>query len=75
MSSQGEVYLRFVKISVDALPRERATLRSAGLDLRSPRDVIPAKGKSLILTNLRMQIPAGYYGRIAADQVWHSFVI
>jgi dUTP pyrophosphatase len=40
---------------------------SAGFDLRSPRDaVIPARGKFLILTDLRIQVPDGYYGRIAA---------
>jgi dUTP pyrophosphatase len=67
MSSQGEVYLRFVKMSGDALPPERTTPRSAGFDLRSPRNaVIPARGKSLILTDLRIQVPEGYYGRIAA---------
>jgi dUTP pyrophosphatase len=65
MSSQGEVCLRFVKMTEDALPPERVTPRSAGFDLRSPRVVIPARGKSLIATNLRIQIPAGHCGRIA----------
>jgi dUTP pyrophosphatase len=53
-------------MSQDAMPPERATSRSAGFDLRSPRDaLIPARGKSLILTDLRIQVPEGHYGRIA----------
>jgi dUTP pyrophosphatase len=62
----NETYLRVVKMSEDAIPPERATSRSAGFDLRSPREVlIPARGKSLILTDLQIQVPDGYYGRIA----------
>jgi dUTP pyrophosphatase len=57
-------------MSGDALPQERATPRSAGFDLRSPRDaIIPTRGKSLILRELRIQVPEGYYGRTAARSI------
>ena len=62
----SSVYLRYVKLSEDALSPTRGSPKSAGFDLRSPRStIIPAKGKELILTNLQMELPRGCYGRIA----------
>lgn len=44
----------------------RATAKSAGLDLYSPiTDTIPARGKLLIDTQLKLYLPQGTYGRIA----------
>jgi dUTP pyrophosphatase len=66
MSSQSDTYLRFVKLSKDALSPTRERSRSAGFNLISPHNtIIPARGKSLILTDLQIQIPEGCYGRIA----------
>lgn len=39
---------------------------AAGFDLKSAYDVvIPKHGKELIMTDLKLQLPAGCYGRIA----------
>jgi dUTPase len=54
MSSQSDVYLRFVKLTEDVLTPTREPPKSAGFDLRSPCDaIVPARGKELIyrLTN------------------------
>ena len=60
MSSQCDVYLRYVKLSEDALTPTRGSPRFAGFDLRSARDaIIPARGKELILTELQIELPAG----------------
>ena len=58
MSSCKDVYLRFVKLSEDALTRTRGSKKSAGFDLRSPRNaIIPARGKELIVTDLQIKLP------------------
>ena len=45
----------------------RATSRSVGLDLYSPTNVlVPAHGKILVDLGIALQIPMGYYGRIAS---------
>ena len=45
----------------------RATLRSVGLDLYSPTNVlIPVHDKVLVDLGIALQIPMGYYGRIAS---------
>ena len=44
----------------------RATSKSVGLDLYSPTSVlIPAHDKVLVDLGIALQIPMGYYGRIA----------
>ena len=45
----------------------RATSKSVGLDLYSPTNVlIPAHDKVLVDLGIALQIPMGYYGRIAS---------
>ena len=45
----------------------RATSKSVGLDLYSPTSVlIPAHDKVLVDLGIALQIPMGYYGRIAS---------
>jgi len=67
MSSQCDVYLRYVKLSEGALSPTRGSPKSASFDLRSTRSaIIPARGKELILTDIQIELPGGCYGRIAA---------
>lgn len=55
------------KLSEHAFLPSRGSLRSAGLDLRSPCNVtIPKHGKGLVLTDLAISLPYNCYGRIAS---------
>ena len=57
----------FVKISTDAITPTRATEGSVGLDFYSPADyVIPPHNQLMIPTQIKLQIPLGYYGRLAS---------
>ena len=61
------IELPFVKISTDAITPTRATERSVGLDFYSPADyVIPPHDQLMIPTQIKLQIPLGYYGRLAS---------
>ena len=61
------IELPFVKISADAVTPTRATGGSAGLDFYSPADyIIPPHGQLLIPAQIKLQIPLGYYGRLAS---------
>ena len=57
----------FVKISTNAVTPTRATEGSVGLDFYSPADyIIPPHNQLLIPTQIKLQIPLGYYGRLAS---------
>ena len=61
------IELPFVKISADAVTPTRATRGSAGLDFYSPADyIVPPYGQLLVPTQIKLQIPLGYYGRLAS---------
>ena len=61
------IELPFVKMSADAVTPTRATEGSAGLDFYSPADyIIPPHGQLLVPTQIKLQIPLGYYGRLAS---------
>ena len=61
------IELPFVKMSADAIIPTRATEESAGLDFYSPVDfIIPPHGQLLVPTQIKLQIPLGYYGRLAS---------
>ena len=61
------VELPLVKMSAEAIIPTRATEESAGLDLYSPADyIIPPHGQLLLPTQIKLQIPLGYYGRLAS---------
>ena len=61
------IELPFIKISADAVTPTRATGGSAGLDFYSPADyIIPPHGQLLVPTQIKLQIPLGYYGRLAS---------
>lgn len=45
---------------------QRATSGSVGYDLKSVEDVIiPSRGRKLVNTGIKIQVPSGTYGRIA----------
>ena len=59
--------LPFVKMSANVLTPTRATEGSVGLDFYSPADyIIPPHSQFLIPTQIKLQIPLGYYGRLAS---------
>jgi dUTP pyrophosphatase len=59
-------YLYIEKVSDNFIMPERCSEYAAGYDLSSPDNhVLPSKGKKLIPLNFKIQIPIGYYGRIA----------
>ena len=61
------IKLPCLKILLTACMPTRATLKSVGLDLYSPTNVlIPAHDKVLVDVGVAFQIPMGYYGRIAS---------
>ena len=59
--------LPFVKMSTNVVTPTRATGGSVGLDFYSPVDyIVPPHGQLLIPTQIKLQIPLGYYGRLAS---------
>ena len=57
----------FVKMSANVVTPTRATEGSVGLDFYSPADyIIPPHSQFLIPTQIKLQIPLGYYGRLAS---------
>ena len=61
------IELPFVKISTNAVTPTRATEGSVGLDFYSPADyVIAPHNQLLIPTQIKLQIPLGYYGRLTS---------
>ena len=61
------VELPFVKMSADVATPTRATEGSAGLDFYSPAGyIIPPHDQLLVPTQSKLQIPLGYYGRLAS---------
>ena len=61
------IELLFVKMSANVVTPIRATGASVGLDFYSPMDyVIPPHSQLLIPTQIKLQIPLGYYGRLAS---------
>ena len=61
------IELPFVKISSNVVTPTRAMEGSVGLDFYSPADyIIPPHSQLLIPTQIKLQIPLGYYGRLAS---------
>ena len=61
------IKLPFVKMSANVVTPTRATEGSVGLDFYSPVDyIIPPHSQLLIPTQIKLQIPLGYYGRLAS---------
>lgn len=58
--------VRFVKTSESAHIPTYGSAAAAGADLYSAENVtVPAKGKYCVSTDLQVELPFGYYGRVA----------
>ncbi|AKN80739.1 dUTPase [Diatraea saccharalis granulovirus] len=58
--------LRFVRDTKYAFRPSRGSEKAAGVDLKSAHDyLVPRKGRCLISTDLRIELPPGCYGRVA----------
>ena len=67
MTNMETIKLPCLKILPTVCMPTQATLKSVGLDLYSPTNVlIPAHDKILVDVGVAFQIPMGYYGRIAS---------
>ena len=69
--------LKVKRLHRDAILPKRGSTGSAGYDLYSTQDaIIRSKGKNLIKTGLSIEIPEGYYGRIAprSSLAWIDFI-
>ena len=67
MKNMEAIKLPCLKTLPTACMPSHATLKSVGLDLYSPTNVlIPAHDKVLVDLGIALQIPMGYYGTIAS---------
>jgi len=69
--------LKFVKLSENATTPSKGSQLSAGYDLYSAADCeVPAKGKFLVPTDIKIALPPGCYGRIAprSGLAWKNFI-
>lgn len=61
-----DLVIRFSRAIPDAFSPTKGSAKAAGFDLKSAYDyTIPARGKELIDTGIKVQLPEGCYGRIA----------
>lgn len=66
VSSGTSLVLKYTKTIPDAFPPTKGSAKAAGYDLKSAHDyVVPARGKEMIDTGIKVQLPEGCYGRIA----------
>ncbi|KAJ8683907.1 hypothetical protein QAD02_019699 [Eretmocerus hayati] len=66
MPVTDECVLKYVKMTDKAFEPTKGSANSAGYDLKSAYDhVVPARGKTLIKTDLKFAVPEGTYGRVA----------
>lgn len=65
-SANGSLVLKYTKVVPEAYPPTKGSVKAAGYDLKSAYDItVPAKGKALVDTGIKIQLPGGCYGRIA----------
>lgn len=65
-ATKESLVLKYTKVVEDAYPPTKGSVKAAGYDLKSALDiVVPARGKALVDTGLKIQLPQGCYGRIA----------
>ncbi|CAB3398225.1 unnamed protein product [Caenorhabditis bovis] len=64
--STDRLTVRFVKLNENAQMPTYGSTSAAGADIYSAEDcVVPAKGKLCVSTGLQLELPFGYYGRVA----------
>ena len=69
--------LKFKRLTDHAFAPTKGSEMAAGYDLKSAYDVIvPAEGKALVKTDLRIQLPSRCYGRVAprSGLAWKIFI-
>lgn len=65
-SVNESLVLKYTKVVPEAYAPTKGSLKAAGYDLKSAFDItVPARGKALVDTGLKIQLPEGCYGRIA----------
>ena len=65
-TSTNSTVLKFMKLSENAYTPSKGSSRAAGYDLKSAYNyIIPASGKVIVKTDIRIRVPEGTYGRIA----------
>ena len=58
--------IRVVRLTENAIIPTRGSAGAAGLDLYSAYDItVPVRGLVSVVTDLQIQVPEGFYGRIA----------
>ena len=66
MPAVEKTSLKYTKVIPDAFPPTKGSPKAAGYDLKSAEDVtVCARGKALVDTGLKIELPKGCYGRIA----------
>ncbi|UMM11949.1 hypothetical protein L5515_000970 [Caenorhabditis briggsae] len=64
--SDSRLTLRYTELNSDAKMPTYGSPSAAGADLYSAEDVVvPSNGKYCVSTGLQLEIPIGYYGRVA----------
>ncbi|XP_044265679.1 probable deoxyuridine 5'-triphosphate nucleotidohydrolase isoform X2 [Tribolium madens] len=62
----SSLVLKYTKVVPEAYAPTKGSIKAAGYDLKSAFDcIVPARGKALVDTGLKVQLPEGCYGRIA----------
>ncbi|XP_031327694.1 deoxyuridine 5'-triphosphate nucleotidohydrolase, mitochondrial [Photinus pyralis] len=66
MPSGKGLILKFTRIVPEAFSPIKGSVKAAGYDLKSAQDCqVPARGKAIVSTGIKVQLPEGCYGRIA----------
>lgn len=66
MPTSNSLVIKFARAVPEASTPSRGSAKAAGYDLKSAEDcVVPARGKQIVNTGIRVQLPEGCYGRIA----------
>jgi len=65
-STLPRIALKFSKAVHEAHAPTKGSAKAAGFDLRSAYEcVVPARGKAMVNTGIKIELPEGCYGRIA----------
>lgn len=58
--------LKFTKLSANAFAPSKGSGKAAGYDIKSAYDyIVPKRGKQMIDTDIKIELPEECYGRIA----------
>ena len=66
MCSNNKKVLKFSKVFPEAFTPTKGSEKAAGFDLKSSFNyIIPSRGKIIVNTGIKIELPEGCYGRIA----------